>query len=155
MCTRQVTTFLSSLSHCNPPFCSFLQFNKSLEQHTKWTRTSGTEQSAEKARRYCCLQNEFKDCWTWSIQAGCSELESRLSKWLPFQVLTDLRTDDRCRTYVLYPHKCRDNSFSLWQILAFLLLVPFVAFFLILFAIVMGKRNFKYRSLKRSQFDLM
>lgn len=98
-------------------------------------------------RRYCCVQNDFKDCWTASIRARCSEVESRLTKWLPLQMLTDLRTDHRCSTFVLYPHKCRVNTFSLWQILSFLLLIPFVAFAAILLLVISLKPEIAYQSL--------
>lgn len=115
------------------------QFNESFEEHYGWSSSSDAaseSQSEEKVRRYCCMQNDFKDCWTRGIRQGCSTEEARPSKWLPLQMLTDLRTDDRCKSYVLYPHKCRENIFSLWQILAFLLLMPFIAFSAILFTIV-------------------
>lgn len=115
------------------------QFNESFEEHYGWSSSADAaseSQSEEKVRRYCCMQNDFKDCWTRGIRQGCSTEEARPSKWLPLQMLTDLRTDDRCKSYVLYPHKCRENIFSLWQILAFLLLMPFIAFSAILFTIV-------------------
>ncbi|KAI2809917.1 hypothetical protein BLOT_001070 [Blomia tropicalis] len=126
-------------------------FNQSLQHHHKWIKTikpfgCDEEESEERSRRFCCMQIEFKDCWIAAIRSGCTDVESQITKWLPLQVLTDLRTNDHCRLYVLYPHKCRENIFSLWQILSFLLLIPLVAFATIMMIIVLIKPEIVFRS---------
>ena len=122
----------------------------------KWLESEQCSQE-ESIRRFCCMQNELKECWTASMHSECSEQGARLTKWLPLQLLTHLRTDHRCSTYVLYPHKCRENFFSLWQILAYLLLIPFISFALIMgIIIVMSKLSvFKWFGNVKIQWNVI